>query len=45
MEGLSSFALLWGGGRTSYKVTNGDLQGAGSVPEVTAGAAEEEVGD
>ena len=34
-----------GGGRTSYKVTNGALQGAGSVPEVTAGAAEEEVGD
>ena len=36
MEGLSSFALLWGGGY---------LQGAGSVPEVTAGAAEEGVGD
>ena len=35
MEGLPSLALSWGE----------DVQGAGSVPEVTAGAAEEGVGD
>ena len=39
-----SLVLPFYGGE-SYNVTNGDLEGAGSVPEATAGAAEEGVDD